>query len=107
MSRSFRHTPIFGIAADAKSSEKWEKVQQHQKWRAQLRNAMAHEDWERASHDVYESNWTWRKDGRWWEGTPFSSRDFAVHAYRWSINHQTTYYTLEEVKAALKKRMRK
>lgn len=62
MSRSFQHTPIFGHTGAR--SEKWDKSNQHRVWRRQLREALSHDDWERASYDVPQCAYGWAKDGR-------------------------------------------
>jgi hypothetical protein len=86
MSRSYRHTPIRGVSTAA--SEKWEKRNQHRRWRAACREALAREDWERAEWDLWESSWGWSKDGRLYDRHGFDpthlwcQRDpFVVHRY--------------------------
>ncbi len=67
MSRSRQQTPIIGNCA---GTEKDDKRREHGRWRTRLREALAHDDWDRAAYDVRDSNWGWTKDGKRWVGGP-------------------------------------
>ena len=49
-------------------SEKDDKRIEKGRLRTALRNAIAAEDWDRASYDVRDDVWNWAKDGKWWIG---------------------------------------
>lgn len=73
MSRSYRHTPICGVTTAR--SEKEDKQIEHRKWRAAVHEALAHEDWFRASFNVPTSGW-FDKDGKQYFGIPYYHQSY-------------------------------
>jgi hypothetical protein len=65
MSRSRRHTPIIGVCADARTSEKKDKQIWHRVYRRHEKQAI-HHGREMPHFREVSDDWGMRKDGKMW-----------------------------------------
>lgn len=78
MTRSYKHTPIFGIACT--KSPKWYKVIRHGQERARVRQALAHGEWERAEVQLAPHNmWFDPRDGQRYDADFYPDCGWGIH----------------------------